>query len=211
MDPARRPKSHDPGSPPSPYTRRPPHPPSRGTRYDHPPFLTSRWWTMPKKNRPFPALAGEERSIQGACHLTQPEPRKGPLRGQVPGGPDSQNAGFPEAGRMTWHPCLEQDTGAGGPYLMEWPWIPRSGPRDSTPTPKGPHGLPLPESRVIGNSRLPRNSPDDLAKPQTRHLRGAEEPQTRHLRGAEGLLYPELNHNGIVPGRVPSDIAPFLE
>ena len=93
---------------------------------------TSRWWTTAKKNRPFPALAGEERSIQGACHLTRPEPRKGPLRGQVPGGPDSHNAGFPEAGRMTWHPYLKQDTGSSGPYRMESPRIPGTGPRDLT-------------------------------------------------------------------------------
>ena len=132
MDPARRPESHDPEFPPSPYTGRPPHPPSRGTRYDRPLFLIGRGWTTRKRNRPSPALAGEERNIHGARHLTRPEPRKGPLRGQVPGGPDSQYAGFPEAGSMTRHPYPEQDTGSSGPYRMEWPQIPGTGPRDLT-------------------------------------------------------------------------------
>ena len=35
------PESNDPEFPPSPYTGRPPHPPSRDTRCDRPPFLTS--------------------------------------------------------------------------------------------------------------------------------------------------------------------------
>ena len=54
--------------------------------------------------------------ISWAAAITNgPGSRKEPLHGQVPRRPGSQNAGFPEGGRMTWHSFLERDTSAGGP------------------------------------------------------------------------------------------------
>ena len=93
--------------------------------------------------------------ISWAAAITNgPGSRKEPLHGQVPRRPGSQNAGFPEGGRMTWHSFLERDTSAGGrPYPMEWPRIPRSGPRDLAflpRTPKGPMGCRYPTPELSG-------------------------------------------------------------
>ena len=131
------------GVPPSPYMGRPSHPNSP-TQVGHmvlpPPFLDWRRAVDPCPTLTWKSGAARQASTALGNHQEERLARRPVV--------DDAQEKPPFA--------LERDTSAGGrPYPMEWPRIPRSGPRDLAflpRTPKGPMGRRYPTPELSGTA-----------------------------------------------------------